>query len=155
MPALKDVSLVFHCASPAPGSDNRALFQRVNIQGTHAVIQACIEAGVEVGEKPGDERLDLVFNFMFMMCRSLMKHVFEVFFLVFLFFCQKLVLTSSASVVFEGTDIKNGREDLPYAKKPIDYYTETKIEQEKVLVYCVPCHVLTEMLMQISALGIR
>lgn len=46
--------------------------------------------------------------------------------------CQKLVLTSSASVVFEGTDIKNGTEDLPYAKKPIDYYTETKILQEKV-----------------------
>lgn len=45
---------------------------------------------------------------------------------------QKLVLTSSASVVFEGTDVKNGREDLPYAKKPIDYYTKTKIEQEKV-----------------------
>lgn len=35
-------------------------------------------------------------------------------------------------MVFEGKDIKNGREDLPYAKKPIDYYTETKIEQEKV-----------------------
>lgn len=47
-------------------------------------------------------------------------------------FWQKLVLTSSASVVFEGTDIKNGKEDLPYAKKPIDYYTQTKIEQEKV-----------------------
>lgn len=47
-------------------------------------------------------------------------------------FLQKLILTSSASVVFEGTDIKNGREDLPYAKKPIDYYTETKIVQEKV-----------------------
>ena len=47
---------------------------------------------------------------------------------------QKLVLTSSASVVFEGTDIKNGSEDLPYAKKPIDYYTETKILQEKVFV---------------------
>ncbi|NXA01089.1 NSDHL protein, partial [Nesospiza acunhae] len=45
---------------------------------------------------------------------------------------QKLVLTSSASVVFEGTDIKNGSEDLPYAQKPIDYYTETKILQEKV-----------------------
>ena len=43
-----------------------------------------------------------------------------------------MVLTSSASVVFEGTDIKNGREDLPYAKKPIDFYTETKIQQEKV-----------------------
>ncbi len=47
-------------------------------------------------------------------------------------FLQKLILTSSASVVFEGTDIKNGTEDLPYAKKPIDYYTETKIQQEKV-----------------------
>lgn len=35
-------------------------------------------------------------------------------------------------MVFEGKDIKNGKEDLPYAKKPIDYYTETKIEQEKV-----------------------
>lgn len=46
--------------------------------------------------------------------------------------CQKLILTSSASVVFEGVDIKNGTEDLPYAVKPIDYYTETKILQEKV-----------------------
>lgn len=51
---------------------------------------------------------------------------------VTLLFDQKLVLTSSASVVFEGKDIKNGKEDLPYAQKPIDYYTETKIEQEKV-----------------------
>ncbi|AWP12264.1 putative sterol-4-alpha-carboxylate 3-dehydrogenase decarboxylating [Scophthalmus maximus] len=93
LPALRDVSLVFHCASPAPGSDNRALFESVNIQGTRTIIQACIKAGV-----------------------------------------QKLVLTSSASVVFEGTDIKNGGEDLPYAKKPIDYYTETKIEQEKLVL---------------------
>lgn len=91
--AFKDVSIVFHCASPAPGSDNRALFQRVNIDGTRTVIQACHEAGV-----------------------------------------QKLILTSSASVVFEGTDIKNGKEDLPYAKKPIDYYTETKIQQEKLVL---------------------
>ncbi|MEQ2316929.1 hypothetical protein AMECASPLE_037462, partial [Ameca splendens] len=91
--ALKDVSLVFHCASPAPASDDRLLFERVNIQGTQTVIQACIDAGV-----------------------------------------QKLVLTSSASVVFEGTDVKNGKEDLPYAKKPIDYYTQTKIEQEKLVL---------------------
>ena len=42
------------------------------------------------------------------------------------------MLTSSASVVYEGTDIKNGTEDLPYASKPLDYYTETKIIQEKV-----------------------
>ncbi|XP_037118055.1 sterol-4-alpha-carboxylate 3-dehydrogenase, decarboxylating [Syngnathus acus] len=93
LPALKSVSLVFHCASPSPASDDRGLFERVNIQGTRTVIQACIEVGV-----------------------------------------QKLVLTSSASVVFEGSDIKNGREDLPYAKKPIDYYTETKIKQEKLVL---------------------
>ncbi|XP_002738028.1 sterol-4-alpha-carboxylate 3-dehydrogenase, decarboxylating-like [Saccoglossus kowalevskii] len=47
---------------------------------------------------------------------------------------QKLVLTSSASVVYEGTDIQNGNEDLPYAKKPIDYYTQTKILQEKLVL---------------------
>lgn len=48
---------------------------------------------------------------------------------------QKLVLTSSASVVFEGKDVKNGSEDLPYARQPIDYYTETKILQEKASVF--------------------
>nr|XP_045240213.1 sterol-4-alpha-carboxylate 3-dehydrogenase, decarboxylating isoform X3 [Macaca fascicularis] len=47
---------------------------------------------------------------------------------------QKLILTSSASVIFEGVDIKNGTEDLPYAMKPIDYYTETKILQEKAVL---------------------
>ena len=45
---------------------------------------------------------------------------------------QRLVLTSSASVVYEGKDIENGTEDLPYASRPMDYYTETKILQEKV-----------------------
>lgn len=91
--ALKDVSLVFHCASPAPGSNDRELFEKVNIQGTRTVIEACVESGV-----------------------------------------QRLVLTSSASVVFEGKDIKNGSETLPYAMKPIDYYTETKIQQEKLVL---------------------
>ncbi|XP_007121337.1 sterol-4-alpha-carboxylate 3-dehydrogenase, decarboxylating isoform X1 [Physeter macrocephalus] len=47
---------------------------------------------------------------------------------------QKLILTSSASVIFEGVDIKNGTEDLPYAVKPIDYYTETKILQERAVL---------------------
>ncbi|KAG7283154.1 hypothetical protein CRUP_033100 [Coryphaenoides rupestris] len=91
--ALKDSPLVFHCASPAPASDDRALFQRVNVEGTRTVIQACTESGV-----------------------------------------QKLVLTSSASVVYEGADIKDGSEDLPYARKPMDYYTETKIQQEKLVL---------------------
>ncbi len=57
-------------------------------------------------------------------------------------------MTSSASVVYDGSDIKNGTEDIPYAHKPMDYYTETKILQEKVLIiiiiiiiieYCVTC----------------
>ncbi|KAJ8348204.1 hypothetical protein SKAU_G00267930 [Synaphobranchus kaupii] len=91
--ALQGVSLVFHCASPAPSCDDRALFHRVNVDGTRNVLQACQEAGV-----------------------------------------QKVILTSSASVVYEGTDIKDGKEDLPYAKKPIDYYTETKIQQEKLVL---------------------
>nr|XP_033802609.1 sterol-4-alpha-carboxylate 3-dehydrogenase, decarboxylating [Geotrypetes seraphini]XP_033802611.1 sterol-4-alpha-carboxylate 3-dehydrogenase, decarboxylating [Geotrypetes seraphini]XP_033802612.1 sterol-4-alpha-carboxylate 3-dehydrogenase, decarboxylating [Geotrypetes seraphini]XP_033802613.1 sterol-4-alpha-carboxylate 3-dehydrogenase, decarboxylating [Geotrypetes seraphini] len=93
LPALQGVSVVFHCASPAPSSDNRELFFKVNYTGTKTVIEACKDAQV-----------------------------------------QKLVLTSSASVVFEGTDIKNGTEDLPYAKKPLDYYTETKILQEKAVL---------------------
>ncbi|XP_072451106.1 sterol-4-alpha-carboxylate 3-dehydrogenase, decarboxylating isoform X4 [Chiloscyllium punctatum] len=89
LPAVEGVSVVFHCASPAPSSDNRELFYKVNYMGTKTIIEACKEAGV-----------------------------------------QKLVLTSSASVVFEGSDLKNGSEDLPYAKKPIDYYSQTKILQE-------------------------
>lgn len=51
---------------------------------------------------------------------------------------QKLVLTSSASVVYEGKDIKNGTEDLPYAVQPMDPYTETKIQQEKVMCSTLP-----------------
>lgn len=51
-----------------------------------------------------------------------------------LFCLQKLVLTSSASVVYEGKDICNGDETLPYASEPMDFYTETKILQEKVAI---------------------
>lgn len=40
--------MVFHCASPAPASDDRELFHRVNVVGTRAVIEACREAGVQV-----------------------------------------------------------------------------------------------------------
>ena len=45
---------------------------------------------------------------------------------------ERVVLTSSASVVYEGRDIRSGTEDLPYAARPMDSYTETKILQEKV-----------------------
>ena len=37
-------------------------------------------------------------------------------------------------MVYEGKDIVNGTEALPYAVKPMDYYTETKILQENVWV---------------------
>ncbi|XP_057285593.1 sterol-4-alpha-carboxylate 3-dehydrogenase, decarboxylating isoform X2 [Pezoporus wallicus] len=47
LPALQGVSVAFHCASPAPSSDNRELFYKVNFMGTKAVIEACKEAGVQ------------------------------------------------------------------------------------------------------------
>ncbi|KIZ02138.1 NAD(P) dependent steroid dehydrogenase-like protein [Monoraphidium neglectum] len=45
---------------------------------------------------------------------------------------RKLVYTSSASVVFEGHDLVNVDESLPYASRPMDYYTETKIKGERM-----------------------
>lgn len=47
-PALQGVAVVFHCASPAPSSNNRELFYKVNYLGTKTVIEACKEAGVQV-----------------------------------------------------------------------------------------------------------
>lgn len=93
LPALEDVGIVFHCATPSPLSNNRELFHKVNYQGTLTVIEACKEKNVKC-----------------------------------------LILTSSASVVYEGKDIKNGTENLPYARKPMDYYTETKVLQEKAVL---------------------
>lgn len=49
----------------------------------------------------------------------------------------KLVYTSSASVVFDGSDLNNVDESAPYAQKPLDYYTETK-------ACCPPLHALTQ-----------
>lgn len=40
---------------------------------------------------------------------------------------KKLVSTSSASVVFEGRTLRMVDESHPYATKPMDYYTQTKI----------------------------
>lgn len=47
---------------------------------------------------------------------------------------MRLVLVSSASVVYEGVDLENGDETTPYAKHPQDEYTETKIIQEKLVL---------------------
>lgn len=114
---LSGASIVFHCASPPPSSNDRyslcrawdgvlycmvrrELLHRVNVHGTQTLLEACQEVGV-----------------------------------------ARFVLTSSASVVYEGRDIKNGSEDLPYATQPMDCYTETKILQEKASWSEVsPCH---------------
>lgn len=93
LPVLRGASIVFHCASPPPSSNNRELFYKVNVCGTQTILEACQECSV-----------------------------------------RRLVLTSSASVVYDGTDIMNGTEDLPYAANPIDYYTQTKILQEKIVL---------------------
>jgi len=48
LPALSDVELVFHCATPSPLSNNRELFYNVNYKGTLTLIDACKEKGVSV-----------------------------------------------------------------------------------------------------------
>eukprot|EP01026_Neomeris_dumetosa_P004858 TRINITY_DN11319_c0_g1_i1.p1 TRINITY_DN11319_c0_g1~~TRINITY_DN11319_c0_g1_i1.p1 ORF type:complete len:358 (-),score=58.46 TRINITY_DN11319_c0_g1_i1:147-1220(-) len=46
----------------------------------------------------------------------------------------KLVYTSSASVVFDGRDLVEVDEKLPYAQNALDYYTSTKIKGEKLVL---------------------
>jgi sterol-4alpha-carboxylate 3-dehydrogenase (decarboxylating) len=93
LPALRGSDVVFHHASPPASNIDKALFHKVNVEGTGTLIEACKMAGV-----------------------------------------TRLVLTSSASVVYNGSDVKNGTEDMPYASPPMDYYTETKILQEQLVL---------------------
>lgn len=46
----------------------------------------------------------------------------------------RLVFTSSSSVVFEGRDLINVDEQAPYATRPMDYYSETKAEAERLVL---------------------
>ena len=46
----------------------------------------------------------------------------------------RLVFTSSASVVFDGSDLSGVDESEPYASRPMDYYAATKIEAEKIVL---------------------
>jgi len=48
LPALHEVEVVFHCATPSPLSSNRALFYKVNYEGTMNVIEACKQQNVQV-----------------------------------------------------------------------------------------------------------
>ena len=93
----------------------------VNVTGTETLIAACQDAGVTVSSLTRGLQKKPSNGFAFEALRPFSP-----------FFLQRVVLTSSASVVYEGKDIENGTEDLPYAAKPMDYYTQTKIMQEKV-----------------------
>jgi len=45
-----------------------------------------------------------------------------------------LIYTSSSSVVFNGNDISNGDESLPYSKSSISHYITTKASAEKIVL---------------------
>ena len=47
---------------------------------------------------------------------------------------SSLVFTSSASVVFDGTDIEGRDESFSYPQKPLSHYTRTKAEAEKAVL---------------------
>jgi sterol-4alpha-carboxylate 3-dehydrogenase (decarboxylating) len=46
----------------------------------------------------------------------------------------RLVYTSSASVIFDGSNLSNGDEKIPYCATPLDPYTETKARGEKLVL---------------------
>lgn len=45
-----------------------------------------------------------------------------------------IVFTSSASVVFDGSDLDGVDESHPYATRPLDFYTATKTEAERMVL---------------------
>uniref|UniRef100_A0A6B2L3P5 3-beta hydroxysteroid dehydrogenase/isomerase domain-containing protein n=1 Tax=Arcella intermedia TaxID=1963864 RepID=A0A6B2L3P5_9EUKA len=47
---------------------------------------------------------------------------------------KRVIYTSSASVVFDGVDIVDGNEDLPYQSKNLDIYNKTKAIAEKLIL---------------------
>lgn len=48
----------------------------------------------------------------------------------------RLVYTSTASVVFEGKSLVNVDETHPYATKPMDFYTSTKVGTQYIKLAC-------------------
>ena len=84
---------IIHTASPHATANNPALFHKVNVDGTKAVIAAAVECGV-----------------------------------------RKLVFTSSAGVVFNGEDIINVDERVPFPEVPMDAYNDTKAKAERLVL---------------------
>jgi len=47
---------------------------------------------------------------------------------------DRLIYTGTASVVFDGRDILNGRQDMPYSRKPLNPYCKTKAIAEQMVL---------------------
>lgn len=84
---------IIHTASPAHGLEDPALYWKVNVDGTKAVISAAQANGV-----------------------------------------KKLVYTSSAGVVFNGQDLIDVDERLPFPEKAMDAYNESKARAEEMVL---------------------
>ncbi|KAL0960718.1 hypothetical protein HGRIS_005743 [Hohenbuehelia grisea] len=84
---------IIHTASPPAGLNDPALYWKVNVDGTKAVIAAAQATGV-----------------------------------------RKLVFTSSAGVVFNGTDNIDVDERLPFPEVPMDAYNESKAKAEEAVL---------------------
>ncbi|KIL67822.1 hypothetical protein M378DRAFT_185406 [Amanita muscaria Koide BX008] len=84
---------IIHTASPPAGLKDEALYYRVNVDGTKAIIAAAVETGI-----------------------------------------RKLVFTSSAGVVFDGSDIIGADERLPPPRVPMDAYNDSKAKAEAAVL---------------------
>ncbi|EJF63159.1 3-beta hydroxysteroid dehydrogenase/isomerase [Dichomitus squalens] len=84
---------IIHTASPLHGLDDPALYWKVNVDGTQAVINAAVANGV-----------------------------------------PKLVYTSSAGVVFDGSDLIDVDERIPGPEKAMDPYNESKAKAEEIVL---------------------
>lgn len=47
---------------------------------------------------------------------------------------QRLVYTSTASVVFDGSDVQNGDESMPIPRRHLDAYARTKAMAERLVL---------------------
>ena len=91
--AQSGATCIIHTASPMHGLDDPALYWKVNVDGTQAVINAAVANGA-----------------------------------------PKLVYTSSAGVVFDGTDLIDVDERIPGPEKSMDPYNESKAKAEEIVL---------------------
>jgi len=84
---------IIHTASPAHGLGDPALYWKVNVDGTKAVISAAQALGI-----------------------------------------RKLVYTSSAAVIYDGSNLIDVDERVFYPKKALDPYTESKAKAEEMVL---------------------